>query len=274
MALFYSLYAGEKEGGTLSLLQSQSTSLRMILFSKGLLRLLIIWGLATVLLLIGFVIQGISMGQNGQLFFPWLFIICGYCLFWAVLMGVIVWLRQSATLSAILGLGVWLVFTLISTSLLNLFVLADEPLPNRAEMIHAVRNLNDQNWELPKSFVFDKFYRENAEYNQGDTTDFNKWYYASFTLLDKEANALKVQFEEQVSKRNAMLEKWEWLSPAAMVHGKLSRISKTDRQNHLEFLTKVKDYHKGLKDLYYARIFEGEQFSLEDLKALEEGLVK
>ncbi len=272
VALFYNLYAGEEEGGTLSLLQSQSTSLRMILFSKGLLRLTIIWLLATVLLMLSFALQGISLSENGGLFFQWLVIIYGYCLFWVVLMGAAVALRFNSALSAMLGLGIWLIFALITPALLNLFVLANEPLPNRAEMIHAVRTLNDQNWEHPKSFVWDKFYPENPQYNDGDTTNFNKWYYASFTLLDKEANTLKDEFEAQVVKRNALLEKWQWLAPAAMVHEKLSTLSDTDRQSHLEFVKEVHAYHKGLKELYYARIFKGEQFSLDDLQTLSEKL--
>ena len=272
VALFYNLYAGEKEGGTLSLLQSQPASLLMILFSKGLLRLLIVWSLATVLLVLGFILQGVSLAGNFVLFFQWLLIICGYCLLWTVLRGVVVWFRQSAALSAMIGLGIWLIFTLITPALLNLLVLGKEPLPNRAEIIHAVRNLNDQNWENPKSFVFDKFYLENPQYNLGDTTDFSKWYYASFTLLDKEANTIKTRFEEQVRKRNALIEKWEWLAPAALVHERLSRLSNTDRRSHLEFVNEVHVYHQGLKDLYYARIFKGDQFSIEDLQTLEEGL--
>ncbi|MEM1118960.1 MAG: hypothetical protein AAGJ18_00840 [Bacteroidota bacterium] len=47
IALFYDLYAAEKEGGTLSLLQAQSVSLNTILFSKGLLRWFIDWGVGT-----------------------------------------------------------------------------------------------------------------------------------------------------------------------------------------------------------------------------------
>ena len=272
VALFYNLYAGEKEGGTLSLLQSQSTPLSTILFSKGLLRLLIVWGLAAFLLALGFLLQGVSISDNGQLFSQWILIIFGYCLLWAVFMGVIVWLRQRSALSAMLGLGVWLIFTLITPALLNLFVLANEPLPNRAEMIHTVRTLNDEVWENPKSFVWDKYYSENPNHNDGDTTNFSKWYYASFTLLDKEANRLKAEFEEQVSKRNALLKKWEWLAPAAMVHEKLSTLSDTDRQSHLEFVKEVHAYHEGLKELYYARIFEGEQFSQQDLEVLSEQL--
>lgn len=42
VALFYNLYAGEREGGTLSLLQSQPVSLATILLSKALLRLVIV----------------------------------------------------------------------------------------------------------------------------------------------------------------------------------------------------------------------------------------
>ncbi|MEO0555851.1 MAG: DUF3526 domain-containing protein [Bacteroidota bacterium] len=272
VALFYNLYAGEKEGGTLSLLQSQSTSLRTILFSKGLLRLTIIWLLATVLLLLSFALQGISFLENGVLFFQWLAIIYGYCLFWVVLMGAAVALRLSSALSAMLGLGIWLIFALITPALLNLFVLANEPLPNRAEMIHAVRTLNGRNWEHPKSFVWDRFYPENPQYNDGDTTNFSKWYYASFTLLDKEANALKAEFEKQVSKRNALLDQWQWLAPAAMVHEKLSTLSDTDRESHLEFVKEVHAYHDGLKELYYARIFKGEQFSSDDLQTLSDKL--
>ncbi|MEQ9166937.1 MAG: DUF3526 domain-containing protein [Fulvivirga sp.] len=272
VGLFYNLYAGEKEGGTLSLLQSQSTSLGAILFSKGLLRLFIVWALAFVLLVLGFLLQGISIVGNGQLIINWVLVIFGYCLLWAILMGVIVWFRQRSELSAMLGLGVWLIFTLITPALLNLFVLANEPLPNRAEVIHAVRNFNDQVWENPKSFVWDKFYPENPHYNDSDTTNFDKWYYASFTLLDKEANALKAEFEEQVSKRNTLLEKWEWLAPAAMVHEKLSELSHTDRKSHLEFMQEVHAYHEELKKLYYDRIFSGEQFSYEDLKTLESRL--
>lgn len=272
VALFYNLYAGEKEGGTLSLLQSQSISLGMILFSKGILRLFIVWGLAVILLAIGFLLQDISLGDNVQLYIQWMLIIFGYCLLWAILMGIIVWFRKQSALSAMLGLGVWLVFTLIVPALLNLFVLANEPLPNRSEMIHTLRTMNDQNWEQPKSFVLDEFYTGNPQFNDRDTIDFYKWYYASFTLLDKEANLMNDAFEKQVNKRNTLLEKWKWLAPAAMVHEKLSELSNTDRESHLEFMKEVHAYHKELKELYYTRIFSGDQFNTEDLQTLEKKL--
>ena len=53
-------------------------------------------------------------------------------------------------------------------------------------------------WGNPKSFVWEKFYPENAQYNDGDSTNFEKWYYASFTLLDEEANKWNEEFEKQV----------------------------------------------------------------------------
>ncbi len=272
VALFYNLYAGEKEGGTLSLLQSQSTSLGVILLSKGLLRLLIVWGLAVVLLLMGFLLQGISFGDSGQLFVWWMLIICGYCLLWAILMGVIIFFRQPSALSAMLGLGVWLIFTLITPALLNLFVSVNEPLPNRTEMIHEIRALNDQTWDQPKSFVWDKFYPQNPQYNDGDTANFYKWFYAGFTLLDAKADSLKAQFEEQVSKRNAMLEKLAWLAPAALVHEKLSELSNTDRDSQLKFMKEMQAYHNDLKELYYARLFSDEQFTVKDLETLQQQL--
>ncbi|NJO82605.1 MAG: DUF3526 domain-containing protein, partial [Blastochloris sp.] len=237
-----------------------------------LLRLLIVWGMAALLLLLGFLLQGISLSDNGQLFMQWLLLILGYCLFWTIIMGLILWFRKPSALSAILGLGVWLILTLITPALLNLFVSVSQPLPNRAEVIHAVRNFNDKVWENPKSFVWDRYYAEHPDRNDGDTTNFTKWYYASFTLLDKEANTLNTEFNDQISKRNALLGKWEWLAPAAMIHEKLSKLSNTDRESHLKFVKEVHAYHQKLKKLYYTRIFEGKNFSVQDLQILERQL--
>ena len=272
VALFYNLFAGEKEGGTLSILRSQSPSLLMILISKGLMRAFIVFGLALLLLVLGFIIQGISLGENTDLFIQWLLFLFGYSLIWMVLMGIVVAMRKSSALSAMLGFGVWLVFTLIAPAMINLFVLTNEPLPNRTEMIHAIRNQSGQNWENPKSYVLDKFYEKNPEFNDGDTIDFYKWYYAGFAILDMEANELKNGYEKQVSKRNELLKKWEWLAPAAMVHESLSKLSKTDRNSHLNFVQKVKNHHEELKKIYYARIFGKEQFSFQDLKNIEKQL--
>ena len=230
--------------------------------------MLIVLLTVTVLLLLGFLLQGISLAQQFGLFMSWLLIIYGYCLLWTLLMGLVISLKRSAALSAMLGLGVWLIFTLITPALLNMFVSAQAPPPNRAEMIHAVRTLNDQNWEKPKSFVFDRFYQENPDFPSADTADFNQWYYASFTLLDDEANALKQQFEDQVAQRNQLLKRWEWLAPAAMVHEKLSALSQTDRRSHQDFVTEMYVYHEGLKDIYYDKIFSSEMFAPSDLETL------
>ena len=272
VALFYDLFSGEKEGGTLLLLKSQGVSLAAILGSKALLRALIVWSLAFILLVLGFLIQGVSIVEHGQLFMNWLFVVFLYSATWMGLMGILIWLRQSSTLTAMLGLSVWLMFTLITPSIINLSIQATQPLPNRAEMINKVRNLNDQFWGSPKTQVLDQFYAEYPQYNDGDTTDFYKWYYAGFTIMDREANVLNGQFEDKVEQRNSLLKKWEWLAPAAMVHEHLSKISDTDRESHLEFIKEVHAYHDYLKEFYYQRIFEGAVFTRSDLEELAKTL--
>lgn len=274
IALFYNLYSSEKETGTLSLLQSQSASLNKILINKGIFRLLIVWSLAVILLMIGVIAQNISIDvSNIKMLIKWIVIVLGYCLFWVVIMGIIIRLRKESALNAMLGVSVWLVFTLVVPALLNLLLFQADSLPDRSEVIHAVRNLNDKNWESPKSFVLNKFYKDYPQYNkQNDTLDFDKWYYASFTLLDKEANKLKVQFDKQVNERNMLMNKWKWLSPAAMVHGELSKISNTDRESQLKFLQKVYANHKELQKIYHDRIFNKKKFSIEDLEMLKRKL--
>ncbi len=272
IVLFYNLFAAEKEGGTLSLLHAQVASINTILLSKGILRFLLVCLLATTLLFIGFLIQGVSFGENISMFFSFLLVIFAYCFFWCAMMALIVALRRSSALSAMLGLGIWLLLTLIAPALINLIISSNQPSPNRTEAIHAVRDRNDQNWDSPKSFLLDEFYADYPQYNDGDTLDFDKWYYASFTMLDKEANALNATFEAQLAKRNAMLARWQWLAPAAMVHERLSSLANTDRASHLNFVSEVHRYHQTLKDIYYPKIFNNEQFTMEDLKKLEDQL--
>lgn len=269
VAFFYDLYSMERERGTLTLLQSQSVKLSTVLIGKGVLRLLIVLGLATGLFLLGFLLQGISLIDHSALLFQSLGLTYAYCLFWAAVMTGVVALRRSSATSAIYGLGIWLILTIISPALLNLFALTKTPLPKRSESVHALRTLNDKVWESPRSFVFDQFYPKNPQYDQGDTTNFNKWYYAGFTLFDEKTQSLNQEYEKQVAKRNQLLKDWQWLAPAAMVHENFSSISKTDRESHLRFVKKVQEFHDDLKTIYYPKIFEEEHFSKTDLMGLQ-----
>ncbi len=269
ISLFYNLYASEKEGGTLSLLQAQPVSLTTIFLGKGILRLLIVWGVSGLLLLIGFVLQGISLTENINLFSRWLSVIFGYSLLWTILMSGIVALRRGNSLSAMMGLGLWLVFTLITPALLNLLVNIKEPVPNRAEVIHATRTLNDQIWETPRSFVMDRFNENNPEFGLIDTSDFNKWYYAGLTLLDEEVKSRNADIEKQVTRRQEWLSRWDWLAPAGVVHEYLSELSETDRDSHLRFITFLHEYHNDLKTIYYEKIFSSQTFNRDDLAALQ-----
>ena len=128
--------------------------------------------------------------------------------------------------------------------------------------------------KIQKTFVWKKFMSEYPQYSDTDTTDFTKWQYAGYTLLDKKANFLNAELEEQIVERNAILKKWSWLSPASIAHEILSGLSNTDRKNHIEFITKVHAYHKQFRDIYYAKIFSNEKFSQQDLKTLRQNLRK
>ena len=268
ISLFFNLYAGEKEGGTLSLLVAQSKSIDMIFLGKGILRFLIVMGISTLLLVLGFLIQGVSIIENSSLFFQWFLTILVYSFLWSLIMAWITAMKKGTAVTAMLGLGTWLVLTLISPALLNLLVSANQPLPNRTEVSHAVREINDKNWDSPKSYVLNKFHAENPQFPRGDSTHFYSWYYAGFSVMDKELEPLKKEFENQVYSRNILIEKWMWISPAALIHEHLSAISKADRKSHMEFVKSTKDYHQELRTIYLTKLFTKENFTEQDLKKL------
>ncbi len=269
IALFYNLYANEQEGGTLPLLRAQATSLSTVLFSKGLARFLFLIGVTGVVLLLGFVLQGISLTTHATQFGQWFWSITLYNFLWIVMVSLIVALKRGSTLSAMLGLSLWLFFVLITPAFINISLKAAEPLPMRAKVIHTMRTTNDHFWESPKSTVINAFNAKYPQYTVSDTTNFNQWYYASFVLLDEEAADMNGQFEAQVARRNKVLDRYLWLAPAALMHEYLSGVAKTDRESYLRFLEEVTAFHQRLKTIYYPKIYANEQFTVRDLEQLK-----
>lgn len=270
ISLFFNLYASEKEGGTLPLLLAQSSSIDLIFLGKGILRYIIVVGVSTLLLVLGFLLQGVSIAENTDLFSQWFLTLLIYSFMWSLIMAWIIAMKKGTAVTAMLGLGTWLVLTLISPALLNLLVSANMPLPNRTDVSHAVREINDKNWDAPKSYVFNKFHAANPQFPKGDTTHFYQWYYAGFSVMDKELESLKEESEAQVNRRNDFLEKWIWVSPAALVHEHLSCIANTDRKSHIQFVESTKDYHQKLRAIYLNKLFAEENFTQQDLQKLQE----
>ncbi|MCG8373134.1 MAG: DUF3526 domain-containing protein [Balneolales bacterium] len=269
VALFYNLYASEKEEGTLSLLRAQPVSLSVAFVSKGVLRFIIVAVLLLVLLILAFLIQGISLSEHALLFSKWLVLSLSYCIFWTIVMAALIGFKQSSTITAMLGLSSWVLFTIVSPALLNLLILTNTSVPNRAEATHLIREYNGDIWASSYDFVFDKFYKEHPEYDFRDTTDFNKWYYAGFTLLDQRADSLLNEFETYSSKRNELIGRWEWIAPSAMVHEMFSTIAETDRESYLQFQRDLKHFHDELKGIYYPKIYSSTLFEPEDLLLLQ-----
>ena len=269
IALFYNLYASEKEEGTLALLKAQPIPLSLAFTSKGLLRFIIVAVLLFLLLILAFLIQGISISEHVLLFNKWLALSLSYCTFWILIMGVLIWFKQSSTVTAMLGLSFWVLFTIVSPALLNILILINSPVPNRAEATHLIREYNGDIWASSYDFVFDEFYKKHPQYNYGDTTDFNKWYYAGFTLLDNQADSLLNEFEMYSNKRNGLINRWEWVAPSAMVHEMFSKIAETDRESHLQFQRDLKHFHNELKEIYYPKIYSSTLFEQEDLFLLQ-----
>lgn len=89
ISLFHNFYALEKESETWSLLKAKAFTLKLILLSK-LLRLMIVWGIFALLILLGFIIQGISVSQHVNLFSQWHFVIFGYALLCIVTIACVV----------------------------------------------------------------------------------------------------------------------------------------------------------------------------------------
>ncbi|EAY28007.1 DUF3526 domain-containing protein [Microscilla marina] len=263
--LTYDIYSAEKEQGTLPLLASQPLQVSQVMGAKLSFRLLLVLGLGLLLTLLGVLLNGIAVSaQVGQ----WLGVVSVYIVFWFALMYGVVFLRKSSAFNAIIGLGTYLVLTLVLPALLNIIINIQAPPPAKNEMTNMIRTQFTNQWGNPKSWVFNDFYPKYPQYNDGDTLSFNKWFYAGYLLMDEKAHKIQQKFKEQMQKRQALSKRWLWITPAALVQEKLNEIAQTDYQAQQRYLQKAQEFHAKLKNFYYPKIFKDQKMTVQELDKL------
>lgn len=258
LAMTYDLLSSEKERGTLAMILAHPVSLRELLASKIAARAAVLLGVVAgfgllALLAVG---TGLERPETWLRFAGWLAVTLLYSVFWFALAVLVnVYGRSSATNGTILA-GAWLVLVVIVPTLVSLLATTVYPAPSRMDLIVAAREAQTAN-EKAMQQTLDRFYSDHMDYVPvGDqrAMDFLTLAQANAASIEKALLPLYERFSEQTGRQEALVQRFQFASPAIMMQLALNEIAGTSTGRYQDFLQQAYRF-RGEWNAYFAERF-------------------
>ncbi len=255
IAICHNLISGEQENGVWGLLNSQPVSISTIIGWRLLIRFLMIFLIAFLLLAASCFYVGSSLDIR---FVYALLITFAYFLFWFALAAFVMSLQKSSTFNALSLLGVWIFLTILGPALLNLAISTALPVSESFELTVKQREGYHQKWDLAKAETMQKFYLKYPQYKDIPIPEDKfswGWYYAAQLMGDLESGDTTAKYTQKLKLRDEWTQKVSLVLPTVSAQLSFNRLSRNDLQSHLDYLESVRQYHTKIREHFYPFIF-------------------
>ncbi|RAJ31927.1 DUF3526 domain-containing protein [Pedobacter cryoconitis] len=271
--LSYDLFSREAEQQTDRLLAVQSGEIKCILFHKILFRLLFVSLLTNILSFIGLFIHPASTALHLPDVLLWFLVTNSYLLFWFAVCWLMIILRKSSQLNALVLLGIWLLLTLILPAVMNKIAALKHPMPLRTELVSSQRETMVHTWEMPIPGLLQEFYRNNPQYlslkTDGDTAIYgNKRFVAYYDLLGRRMNKNVQEYTTAAAKHNAWLSQMAWFNPVAQMQALLNSTAKTGLSDYLYYQNQTSIFQNQWVKLMNSYLLSNKKLSLAEVQHL------
>lgn len=267
IAFSFNLISEEKEGGTWSLVISQTSNPISLIKIKLFHRFLIISCLLIILLLIAILYLNLPFDLSLLAYF--LFSIL-YISFWFSIIWLILSFHLNSSQNATYLLLTWLMLIIIIPAGINAISAYKYPVPEALSTILESRDGYHNKWDEPKEPTVAKFqqhYPQFIAFKHPEGKDYSwLWYYAMQQMGDDDAAAVSKEFQEKLLKRNQFAANIGLFFPSIHTQRILNSIAKSDLGNHLSFLKGLEEFHEKKRLYYYPKIFKDVSVQEENWK--------
>jgi len=270
IAFSFNILAFERESGSLKLLASQPINIRLWVLQK--LGLRFFWLVIVIFITLStvFIIFDFDFKSNLMPFVGLLTIIIAYTLFWFVLaFATNIWIKSSAK-NAITLLGFWILFVLLSPSIINQVSNTLYPIPSRTLMLNEIRSVKAKTTKKQDE-ILDNFLRDHPEYATNDSVQIRGYYQkymATQQLVQDEMKPLLSKFESQLNNQHKLVNASSWFSPALIVQNSLNRIAGTSTEDYQDFKQQSLAFSKEWRDFFKPMMFKDLTFEKSDYENL------
>ena len=196
-----------------------------------------------------------------------------HLLVWWGLVALIDRLSAAPTTQLTILIGVWLLLAVLVPATGRILVERAVPVPSGADILMVQREAVNRAWDMPKEDTmvpFTERHPEWADYSAIDAGFDWRWYYAFQQAGDQAAEEISEAYTRGRLRRDQAAGLAAWMSPPALLERHLQSLAGTDVRSVIAYEQSVRNFHAELRSFYYARLFPGKAFSLEDTDGLPE----
>ncbi|MAF84151.1 MAG: ABC transporter permease subunit [Gammaproteobacteria bacterium] len=260
LAMSYDLLSSEKERGTLAMILAHPISVRELMASKIISRAAVMLAVVLGFGLIALITVGTGLGtaDTWMRFALWILATLLYLAFWFALAVLVnVYGKNSASNGTVLA-GIWLILVVITPQLVSMLATTIYPTPSRMELTIAAREAQT---EAEKNFMskLDEYYYDHLEFvPEGDekAMDFLTLAQANNNSIEKAVRPLYDNFQNQLNKQEALVQRFQYLSPAIMMQLALNEVSGTSADRYEYFLSQVYVFHEEWKEYFSTKFLQ------------------
>jgi ABC-2 type transport system permease protein len=264
IVLLYDVHAAERDSGRVAMLTATVGAPRRLWLP----RILVLTTGAALACLLPLWLLGLAFGAESGSLLQASGVVLGQLVLWGGLASLVAFGPWTATVSAALLTGCWLVVALLVP--LSGKILIDRTVPgvDGAQISLLQRETVNAAWDLPRSATLDRFYETHPQWAHSPplTRPFHwKWYFAFQQVGDETAAPLSQEYRSAIEERDRRAGRVAWLSPPVAVMRAMQSVAGTDVRSTLEYDRRIREYHARIRHFFYPVLFEDVPFSPEKL---------
>jgi ABC-2 type transport system permease protein len=264
----FSIVSEEKELGTYTLLRTQGNE-RSVLFQKLLFRFMLMSVVSILLNVVCFALNGISFSDHYLQMISWVIISLFYILFWFSAVYLVISLKRSGAVSALLLGGSWVVLLLLIPSIVHRNVtdthekeLVQSMFNSRGDYPNALKLdpavLEDSFSRLPHPFPLPPMSDTNAE--------------AKMAYKNIMVSEIQKRFDNSLGKRALEIQaneyertvRYNWINPVFTIQNAFNQVAATEINNYHNYLLSVEAQETRRRYLLTAYGISGEAFGEQE----------
>ena len=268
LILIHDTAARDRESGTFTLVTTQARRPQIVFAVRVGLRAAAVAAVCGLVLITGVIGGGVPLDARLA---GWVMDAGLYLGLWTAVAAAVAATFKTTTACLTAGVATWIGTVVLIPSFLNLAVTTAFPVTDGLELTVRQRQEVHSGWDRPKEAVLDPFVAKRPEWagTPPVTGRFAwKWYYAMHEMGDDSVARESAAFNDNLLARQAMLERFAWLSPSAYAQALLSRRAGTDLDAYLHHLQRVRAFHESIKDFFYPPVFAEQNLSAADFPRL------
>jgi ABC-2 type transport system permease protein len=271
LAMSYDLVSREREVGRLSLLLAQPGRPALTLMVRGLARAAPLLVVAILASAAGFLSAAPFTGDDGWALrlLLWMLLVTTYGLFWFALGTLVSVCSHRSATSALVVLGLWLLFVVIVPSAYNLTVSSAFPLPSRSLHVAKSRDAS-RDAEAHSDKLLEGYLHDHPELGSDQTSDammsFLPRYLAVSETVEQALAPLHASFEQALSAQQRLARQLRYVSPALVLQSSLVDLAGTGPERHASFLENTRAFQQTWRDFFLPRAFAGKRLRAADLE--------